>query len=246
MGQVCICHYVLQRGKESTTTRMFLKCSSSKTFCIAMASGSYGTFNLHHWIDLSKSNQWFPIYYYLAILCNLFGMVSRDPCKWLSDLQLGDEEVIQWITWCIYSIYIPMIPIPKKFLRTSPSSTTELPPTDSWRTELPMPRTSPAKTPKPRPTSTTTWMPKARQQPLPTDLTKSDPNQCHKNISRIHENFHLEALILPQMCLDHLVLAIAICTSSSLAWLETASCGNFQPSCSRDVSSFDDLLSHKS
>ena len=193
MGQVCTCHYVLQRCKESTTTRMFLKCSSSKTFCIAMASGSYGTFNLHHWIDLSKSNQWFPIYYYLAILCNLFGMVSRDPCKWLSDLQLGDEEVIQWITWCIYSIYIPMIPIP-----IIPPDFTNDPHwvcqgADSWRTELPMPRASPAKTPKPRPTSTTTWMPKTTP---PTNLTQ----KMSQNISRNSWKLPFGSLEIPPQC----------------------------------------------
>ena len=32
------------------------------------------------------------IFIYLAILCNLVGMV-KSPCKWLRDLQLGDQTV---------------------------------------------------------------------------------------------------------------------------------------------------------
>ena len=92
---------------------------------------------------------------------------------------------------------------------------------DSWRTELPMPRASPAKTPKPRPTSTTTWMPKTTFQQIWSNLTQINVEKHLKNSWKLP----FGSLRSTPMCLDHLVLAIAICTSSSLAWLETASCG---------------------
>ena len=144
-----------------------------------------------------------------------------------SDLQLGDEEVIQWITWCIYSINIPMIP------NSHHSSGLHPPP------PLSLPRVAKGPTVDAR----NCRCPEHLQQRHPGPGQLPPRLGCLKQLSNTSDQIwpkcltekHLknswklpfESLDSTPMCLDHLGLAIAICTSSSLAWLETASCGNF-------------------